>query len=105
MNNFDKTQLLLIDGQELRETPWMSVNRVEEFLGLVSVVTERDFIFNETKGFYCIRAPGNIPKCLSSSKGRSHISVSDVTRAKLKRLFKPFNENFYKLVGRNFQWD
>jgi len=105
MSNFDKNQLLLIDGQELKDTPWISVNRVERFLGLTEVVSERNFIFNPAKGFYCIRLPDNTPKCLSSSKGRSHIQVSDVTRAKLKRLFQPFNQKFYTLVGRNFHWD
>lgn len=105
INNFGRTQLLLIDGQELRNTPWLSVNKVETFLALGPVVTEQHFIFDESKGFYCIRENDNTPRCLSSSKGRDHISVSQATKEKLKELYKPYNERFYKLVNHNYHWN
>lgn len=106
LNNFPSSQLLLIDGNELKKTPWTSVQKVEDFLNLPSMVTEDDFIFKEERGFFCIRNdPVYGERCLSASKGRSHIEVSDATRAKLRKMYKHHNEDFYKLVDRRFDWD
>ena len=105
MRHFRQDQLLLVDGQELRDEPWTSVQKVEKFLGLEPQVKQQNFIFNETKGFFCVRVGKNGSRCLSSSKGRKHIQVSDNMKTKLRALYQPLNQNFYELVGNNYHWN
>ena len=42
---------------------------------------------------------------MPSNKGRSHPDVTPIVLDKLEQYFKPYNDMFYKAVGKKFGWD
>ena len=73
---FPASQILVVDGDRLVYDPFPEVRRVEDFLGLEHEITQDHFVFNATKGFYCIKSPGSgDDKCLNETKGRRHPKV------------------------------
>ena len=81
--------------------PWQEVAKVEKFLGLPNLQGKREqFVFNETKHFYCLKETG----CLAKSKGRAHPYVSKKLEAMLRKFYAPFNQALYRLIGHDFGW-
>lgn len=105
--HFKHSQILVVDGGELREKPWESVKKVETFLKLPNFVKENEFYFNQTRGFYCMKhGKGNgKPKCLNDSKGRVHPKVKPDVLRKLKRFYKLYNRLFFRQIGHTFPWN
>lgn len=102
-----KGRILVIDANELVDTPWKSVEKVETFLELPHLVNESEFYFNSTRGFFCMnngKGPGR-PKCLNKSKGREHPPVSEKLRTKLKDFFFFYNKQFFQKIGTDFGWN
>uniref|UniRef100_A0A3B3TL40 Sulfotransferase n=1 Tax=Poecilia latipinna TaxID=48699 RepID=A0A3B3TL40_9TELE len=81
--------------------------RVQDFLGLRRVVTEKYFHFNPTKGFPCLKRPevNAKPHCLGKTKGRTHPNIDPQVVQTLRDFYKPFNRKFYKMTGHDFGWD
>lgn len=105
-HHFPKDQVLFISGEELVRDPASEMGRVQDFLGLKRIVSEKHFYFNETKGFPCLKkseGSGN-PHCLGKTKGRTHPEISSATIQRLRDFYRPFNVKFYQMVGRNFGW-
>ncbi|GFS09598.1 sulfotransferase [Elysia marginata] len=109
---FNLSQILVVDGDNIRYRPWEEMAKVEKFLGLSHQVKQDCFVFNETKGFFCVnirdQKKGNgatVEKCLSESKGRVHPPIDPVVRSKLKAFYRPFNKRFFYRIGRTFPWD
>lgn len=107
---FPLEQIQFVNGEELIRNPVPELKMVEKFLGLQPFIDEKLFYFNETKGFPCLVPPTQTNDeptksgCLSKDKGRPHPNVSEDVMTLLRDYYKPFNEDFYGLVGRNFQW-
>ncbi|KAG8186069.1 hypothetical protein JTE90_005422 [Oedothorax gibbosus] len=104
--HFPKEQVLFISGEELVRDPAAEMARVQDFLGLKRIVSDKHFYFNETKGFPCLKkseGSGN-PHCLGKTKGRAHPEISPATIQRLRDFYRPFNAKFYQMVGRNFGW-
>lgn len=103
---FPKEQILIVDGDTLIGNPVEELAKVERFLGLSHQINQERFHFNETKGFFCIRDSirPDMDRCLSKTKGRPHPAVSLEVVEKLTNFFRPHNEIFYKMVGRDFGW-
>ena len=113
MRYFPLEQIHIVDGDKFIKEPWTGLGRLETFLGLPQQITEDNFFFNSTKGFYCGREKLRLPnsqwscsrdKCLNKSKGRPKAKVEERTYTILKKFFAPHNEIFYKLVNQNFGW-
>lgn len=109
---FNMSQILVVDGDNIRNRPWEEMAKVEKFLGLSHQVKQDCFVFNETKGFFCVKIidhkRGNgatVEKCLSESKGRVHPPIASSVRSKLKNFYQPFNKRFFSKIGKTFQWD
>ncbi|KAM9779876.1 heparan sulfate glucosamine 3-O-sulfotransferase 3B1a [Neosynchiropus ocellatus] len=104
---FPMEQLLFVSGERLISDPAGEVARVQDFLGLRRVVTEKHFHFNPAKGFPCLKRPdGNSkPHCLGKTKGRTHPNIDPDVVQRLRDFYKPFNSKFYKMTGHNFGWD
>jgi len=102
--NYGKNQLFIANGTELKETPWCTIQKLESFLGLDKKITENNFVKGE-RGYYCIRnnSSESTPRCLAKSKGRKHVHVTEETKKKLRKLYTPYNEKFYK--NERVQWD
>ncbi|ETE66793.1 Heparan sulfate glucosamine 3-O-sulfotransferase 4, partial [Ophiophagus hannah] len=81
--------------------------KVQAFLGLRRVVTEKYFHFNQTKGFPCLKKPeeSGAPRCLGKSKGRTHPVIDQDVIQRLHKFYKPFNVMFYQMTGQDFQWE
>ena len=45
----------MVDGDKFIKTPWTELGLLETFLGLRPELTESNFYFNSSKGFFCGR--------------------------------------------------
>ena len=74
--------------------------------GLRRVISEKDFEFNASKGFPCLKRPHHPQtlKCLGKTKGRRHPHVDEYTLERLRDFFRPFNNKFFKMIGQYFDW-
>ena len=77
MRYFPLSQIHIVDGDKFIKEPWTELMALEKFLDLPAEITERNFFFNSTKGFYCGKEELTLPqskwtctrdKCLSKSK-------------------------------------
>ena len=93
----------IIDGDIFALDPVRELKKVETFVGIENLISLEDFSYNEEKHFYCAR--NDSIGCMDRSKGRPHPMMRNETRRKLKDFLRPYNERFYKMVGRRFPWD
>ena len=106
---FPLSQLHFVSGEELTSNPAKELQAVEKFLNIEPFIKEEHFYINQTKRFPCFTSLVENKKkknggCLSESKGRPHPSIRDDIRKLLEDYYRPYNEEFYKLVGRDFHW-
>uniref|UniRef100_A0A1B0CD03 Sulfotransferase domain-containing protein n=2 Tax=Lutzomyia longipalpis TaxID=7200 RepID=A0A1B0CD03_LUTLO len=103
---FPLSQFLFVSGERLIEDPAAEIGRVQDFLGLKRVVTEKHFYFNATKGFPCLlkSESSSSPHCLGKTKGRNHPVIEPNAIARLREFYRPFNVKFYQITGINFGW-
>lgn len=82
------------------------IGRVQDFLGLKRIITEKYFYFNTSKGFPCLikSEARSSPHCLGKSKGRNHPYISSKAYEQLKQFYRPYNLKFYRMTGIDFGW-
>ncbi|XP_066134577.1 heparan sulfate glucosamine 3-O-sulfotransferase 4 [Saccopteryx bilineata] len=104
---FPLSQILFVSGERLIVDPAGELAKVQDFLGLTRVVTEKHFYFNQTKGFPCLKKPedSGAPRCLGKSKGRTHPRIDPDVIHRLRKFYKPFNLMFYQMTGQDFRWE
>ncbi len=104
---FPLSRFLFVSGERLVTDPAGEMGRVQDFLGLKRVVTDKHFYFNQTKGFPCLKKPegSSRPRCLGKSKGRPHPQIPSEVLLRLRDFYRPFNLKFYQMTGHNFGWD
>ncbi|XP_056101422.1 heparan sulfate glucosamine 3-O-sulfotransferase 3A1 [Rhinichthys klamathensis goyatoka] len=104
---FPMSQLLFVSGERLISDPAGELGRVQDFLGLKRIITDKHFYFNQTKGFPCLKkAEGSSkPHCLGKTKGRTHPNIDPEVVQRLRDFYRPFNMKFYQMTGRKFGWD
>lgn len=113
-NYFTPEQIHVVSGESLIKEPYREIKKVEKYLGLPSFIKPEHFVYNDTKGFYCfdrslshkneVSATPPPLRCLGTSKGRSHARISTDVEKLLRDFYRPFNEELYRMVGRNFGW-
>ncbi|PAA65350.1 hypothetical protein BOX15_Mlig018191g1 [Macrostomum lignano] len=108
---FKPDQIHLVDGDRLVSQPHSELQQVEDFLGLKRHIRPEHFVFNATKGFYCLapsvssgRGKKRRQRCLGSEKGRRHPSVANSTLTALRHFFAGHDERLVQLTGRTFDW-
>lgn len=103
---FPLKQFLFISGERLISDPAAELYRVQDFLNLKRVITEKHFYFNSTKGFPCLlkSESRSFPHCLGKNKGRTHPNIDDKAIKRLNEFYRPFNEKFYQMTLINFGW-
>ncbi|XP_067642108.1 heparan sulfate glucosamine 3-O-sulfotransferase 3B1 isoform X2 [Eurosta solidaginis] len=103
---FPLSQLLFISGERLIMDPAYEIGRVQDFLGLKRVVTEKHFYFNATKGFPCLfkSEARSTPHSLGKTKGRNHPHIEEAAIERLREFYRPFINKFYQMTGINFAW-
>jgi len=117
MRYFPLSQIHVVDGDRFIKEPWVGLKQLEEFLEIPPEISEENFFFNATKGFYCglqqMTVPTQSPHvwtctrrtCLSKSKGRPKPPVKPDTYEKLYRFFERHNQIFFSLINRfDFDW-
>ncbi|RVE69465.1 hypothetical protein OJAV_G00078200 [Oryzias javanicus] len=104
---FPLSQFLFVSGERLVSDPAGEMGRVQDFLGLKRVISDKHFYFNQTKGFPCLKKPegSSRPRCLGKSKGRPHPDIHSDVLQRLRDFYRPFNQRFYQLSGQDFGWD
>ncbi|XP_067285536.1 heparan sulfate glucosamine 3-O-sulfotransferase 3A1 [Pseudorasbora parva] len=104
---FPMSQILFVSGERLISDPAGELGRVQDFLGLKRIITDKHFYFNQTKGFPCLKkAEGSSkPHCLGKTKGRTHPNIDPEVVQRLRDFYRPFNMKFYQMTGRKFGWD
>uniref|UniRef100_H0WA96 Sulfotransferase n=1 Tax=Cavia porcellus TaxID=10141 RepID=H0WA96_CAVPO len=77
LRHFPARQMLFVSGERLIRDPAGELGRVQDFLGLKRIITDKHFYFNKTKGFPCLKkAEGSSkPHCLGKTKGRTHPEI------------------------------
>ncbi|XP_023677946.1 heparan sulfate glucosamine 3-O-sulfotransferase 3B1-like [Paramormyrops kingsleyae] len=104
---FPLGQMLFVSGERLIRDPAGEMARVQDFLGLKRIVTDKHFYFNHTKGFPCLKkAEGSSkPHCLGKTKGRTHPNINPDVVRRLRDFYRPFNMKFYQMTGQDFGWE
>ncbi|XP_061612749.1 heparan sulfate glucosamine 3-O-sulfotransferase 3A1-like [Phyllopteryx taeniolatus] len=104
---FPMEQILFVSGERLISDPAGELGRVQDFLGLKRIITDKHFYFNQTKGFPCLKkAEGSSkPHCLGKTKGRTHPDIRPEVVRRLRDFYRPFNMKFYQMTTHNFGWD
>ncbi|KAM4024713.1 uncharacterized protein ACNLHF_025509 [Anomaloglossus baeobatrachus] len=107
MQYFPLSQILFVSGEHLISNPAEELAKVQDFLGLQRIITDKHFYFNKTKGFPCLKKPEDTgaPRCLGKSKGRTHPKIDPDVIQRLRKFYKPFNAMFYQMTGQDFQWE
>lgn len=103
LETFGRQQILVVNGDQLIEDPVPQLQRIERFLGLEQHIGMRNFYFNETKGFYCLRNETS-DRCLKETKGRRHPRVDPAIIVRLRKYFAEHNQKFYELIGEDLGW-
>ena len=103
LNNFDRRQLHIINGDAVRKNPLSEINKIERFLGLEPEVTEDHLYYNATKGFHCRIRKGR-KECLDHTKGHKYPELNNNTVAKITDFFRGNNRNFTAISGVDFGW-
>jgi len=104
LNYFTPEQILFVRGERLVTDPASEMASVQRFLGLRPFISSRNFYFNATKGFPCLRSLAGTSRCLGDSKGRRHPSVDEHALRRLRQFYRPHNILFYQMTGIDFSW-
>ncbi|KAL6095140.1 heparan sulfate glucosamine 3-O-sulfotransferase 2-like [Pungitius pungitius] len=107
LRHFPLAQIHFVSGERLIADPAGELARVQDFLGLKRIVTDKHFYFNRTKGFPCLKKPesSGSPRCLGKSKGRTHVQIDRDAVEQLRDFYRPYNVKFYEMVGHDFKWE
>ncbi|XP_078414566.1 heparan sulfate glucosamine 3-O-sulfotransferase 4-like [Cetorhinus maximus] len=104
---FPLSQIHFVSGERLIIDPAGEMGKVQDFLGLKRIVTDKHFYFNKTKGFPCLKKPedSSMPRCLGKSKGRTHPKIDPDVIHRLRKFYRPFNVMFHQITGEDFDWE
>ncbi|XP_077590428.1 heparan sulfate glucosamine 3-O-sulfotransferase 2 [Stigmatopora nigra] len=104
---FRLSQMHFVSGERLITDPAGEMGRIQDFLGLKRIISDKHFYFNRTKGFPCLKKPESSgqPRCLGKSKGRTHVQIEREVIEQLQEFYRPFNVKFFETVGQDFKWD
>ncbi|NWZ39125.1 NDST4 sulfotransferase, partial [Brachypodius atriceps] len=99
--HFPASQLLIIDGQQLRSDPATVMDEVQKFLGVSPHYNYSEALtFDPQKGFWCQLLEGGKTKCLGKSKGRKYPPMDQESRAFLSGYYREHNVELSKLLHR-----
>uniref|UniRef100_A0A8C0HK11 Sulfotransferase n=1 Tax=Chelonoidis abingdonii TaxID=106734 RepID=A0A8C0HK11_CHEAB len=104
---FPLSQIHFVSGEKLITDPAGEMGKVQDFLGIKRVITDKHFYFNKTKGFPCLKKTesSTFPRCLGKSKGRTHVQIDPEVIEQLRDFYRPYNIKFYETVGQDFRWE
>ncbi|XP_066549040.1 bifunctional heparan sulfate N-deacetylase/N-sulfotransferase 2 [Amia ocellicauda] len=101
LRHYQPSQLLIVDGTQLRTRPALVMDSVQRFLGVTPLYNyTQALMFDDSKGFWCQRLEGGRAKCLGKSKGRKYPDMDPETRSFLTEFYRDHNMELLKLLNR-----
>ncbi|NXU48350.1 NDST4 sulfotransferase, partial [Turnix velox] len=101
LTHYPASQLLIIDGQQLRSDPATVMDEVQKFLGVSPHYNYSEALtFDPHKGFWCQLLEGGKTKCLGKSKGRKYPPMDQESRVFLSSYYRDHNVELSKLLHR-----
>ncbi|KAM9580721.1 bifunctional heparan sulfate N-deacetylase/N-sulfotransferase 4 isoform 1-T1 [Guaruba guarouba] len=101
LTHYPASQLLIIDGQQLRSDPATVMDEVQKFLGVSPHYNYSEaLMFDPQKGFWCQLLEGGKTKCLGKSKGRKYPPMDQESREFLSSYYRDHNVELSKLLHR-----
>ena len=62
------------------------MEKLQSFLGLETLLRKEHFVFNQVKGFFCLKHPITSEiKCMGNDKGRSHPKINEANLQRSQR--------------------
>ena len=95
---YKPSQLLVIDGVELREDPVTVMNNIQQDLDISPLHDyNNSLVFDKQKGFFCMKVQGK-KKCLGKGKGRKYPPMDQFSSKWLLDYYKNANTNLERLL-------
>ena len=101
---FPWEQIHIVDGDNIKRNPLQELQQLETYLGLEHVISESNFIYNESKGFYCFHRTSR-KWCLPEQWGNMGYSINAETLTMLNYYMEPINNKLYSMINRTFGWE
>nr|XP_033793785.1 bifunctional heparan sulfate N-deacetylase/N-sulfotransferase 3-like isoform X2 [Geotrypetes seraphini] len=99
--HFPPSQLLIVDGQQLRTDPVTVMDNVQKFLGVSPHYNYSEALtFDPHKGFWCQLLEEGKTRCLGRSKGRKYPGMDTECRIFLSKYYQDHNVELSKLLHR-----
>ncbi|KAM9462927.1 bifunctional heparan sulfate N-deacetylase/N-sulfotransferase 2 isoform 1-T3 [Clarias gariepinus] len=101
LHYYQPSQLLIVDGLQLRSKPVQVMDSVQRFLGVTPFFNyTQALMYDEIKGFWCQRLDAGRTRCLGKSKGRKYPDMSPESRAFLSEHYREQNVELLRLLKR-----
>ncbi|WKY06584.1 hypothetical protein Q1695_006623 [Nippostrongylus brasiliensis] len=97
---FPMSNMILVDGERLREEPAAVLTELVEKLSLPEFDFSAAIRYSSSKGFYCQVNKGKT-KCLGRGKGRIYPPMSPNLWSRLNNIFLPDNTALHKFLVKN----
>ena len=103
---FSKEQMCYIDGDMFVSDPLKEIHMLEECLQLQHYFSNKNFIYDKGRGFYCFQDTSSVNNsmCMNKSKGRKHPNIAEHVVQMLRSYFQPWNNLIPGLIGRPISW-
>lgn len=100
LQHFGRNRFYIFDTDAIvTKNPATELAKLEKFMGLRPYFKPKMFFFNEEKKLWCLQDPG----CISFG-GTPHPEVDKNVIQLLRKFFKPYNQQFFDLIGKEFPW-
>ena len=102
---FPLKQILVLNGEKLISDPHSVVSKAELFLGLKPEIKRENFVYNKSKGFFCLQFNKSVEMyCLTADKGRKHPTMKDSLLKRLKVYYRGFDKQLFELINQKPFW-
>ncbi|XP_033123011.1 bifunctional heparan sulfate N-deacetylase/N-sulfotransferase 4-like [Anneissia japonica] len=99
MSHYTSNQLLILDGELLKENPAGTMSKVQHFL---HIKKQYDYFthlkYDNKKGFYCQLLNSGRTKCLGNSKGRVYPQMDRESQSYLSQYYLSHNKDLKALL-------
>ncbi|XP_065909915.1 heparan sulfate glucosamine 3-O-sulfotransferase 5-like [Dysidea avara] len=98
-------QICFVNGDMLKTSPVLTMNKLEKCLGLPSNISSDNFVFNRIRKNFCFIKNSEIECPSTSKKGRPHPKITRRTADILMKFYEPYNKELYEITGEDYGWD
>lgn len=100
---FNRNQFLIIDGNQLKQTPYLVMNSIQTFMNSSNFINyTKLLVYNPKKKFFCLRKLQRITKrCLGPSKGRNYSKIDKDSFNYLRVFYHKYNIQLVNFLIKN----